>query len=110
MKIKKFEELEDNIDKRYWLISCVSPFLEISLYKLNVSKENRELFLKNTLIKKCKYIYIAPYFGVQTWSGFMTAGKKYFDDTNFEYQGKLKITSEDVENWKMKKGAEKYNL
>ena len=109
MNIKKFEELEAD-DKRYWLIRCDHPFLEIGLYKLDVSKENRERFLKNTLIKKYKNIYIAPYFGVQTWSGFMSEGKNHFDANNFDYQGKLKITSEDIENWKIKKEANKYNL
>lgn len=107
MKIKKFEELED---KRYWLIRCDHPFLEISLYKLDVSKDRRNLYLKNTIFKKYKNIYIVPYFGTQTWGVFNSVSKKAFDENNFDYQGKLKITAEDIENWKIKKEAEKYNL
>jgi hypothetical protein len=111
--ITNFKVFENVENKKYWLVRCDYPFLEISLYKLNASKEIIDWYSninKWVYEKNYKNIYIAPFDGDPKWNVFNTSGKKDFENVKYVFQGKLKITPEDIEDWKLKKKSYKYNL
>jgi hypothetical protein len=109
--ITNFKIFETVEDKRYWLIRCDYPYLEISLYKLNATKYVLDWALKVSEFvakKKYKNIYIAPFGKRPEWDAFNITGREDFK--KYDFQGRLEITPEDIENWKIKKQSEKYNL
>lgn len=110
--IKTFEGIIDpNIDhsKKFWLVRTDSPYLEISLNKMNKTKDEIIRFLNNKLIKHHEKIYIPINDYEGSWNGPLTGGTSYKEE-GFEYKGEMEVTSEEIEDWNIKNAVKKYNL
>jgi hypothetical protein len=108
IKFKIFENLK--YSNSFWLVKKNSPYFEISLDKLNVPEKLKNKYLSNRFIKTAAVnkIYISPFEDThkQSWS----ERSNVYESRNFVYEGEIKITREDIEDWKIKKESEKYNL
>jgi uncharacterized protein YgiM (DUF1202 family) len=56
--IKTFDSIQPNAKQTYWKIRADSPYLETSLYKLNLPDKQIKYILNNEVISSGKYEYI----------------------------------------------------
>ena len=119
--IKKFE---NNTDKDLWLIRTDEPYLEISIDKLNLPQKQKDYLLNNQYIKgekkyynddnkliKIKKIYVIDANkDIEHYYLWDPQNEEEIGLKDYIYRGEVEVTPEDIENWKIKNTANKYNL
>ena len=120
--IKEFEASQKQLDKKFWIIQRTRPYLDLSLEKLGVTPSTIDLIIDTVEMMpfsygKLMYICCFSYYnsnGVKktawTQQPYKTAHKRTLITDNYVYMGQVEITSDDLENWKMKDDMTKYNL
>jgi len=98
--IKKFENLNDS--GYYWKVNTKHKF-KIALDKIGVPNHDIKTFSN---ITSKKYIYIFNDEGEWTWAN-LGSDSTYWKNV---YMGEVIVTDDDIEKWKAKKVAKKYNL
>lgn len=129
--IKIFENIDYDI-RKVWLIRTSMPYLEISIDKIGLTKEQKQYLLTNkyvtgkekyydswsgkTVIIKKIYIIEASekekkkYPSIVNWSPFQDGLEKLRNFNNIDYQGEIKVTKQDLKEWEIKNAAKKYNI
>ena len=129
--IKIFENIDYDI-RKVWLIRTSIPYLEISIDKIGLTKEQKQYLLTNKYITgekeyynawnnktiKIKKIYIIEasekekkkYPAIVNWSPFQDGLEKLRNFNNIDYQGEIKVTKQDLKEWEIKNAAKKYNI
>lgn len=117
--MKYIKYFEDQYIRRFWLIRTDSPYLEISIDKLNLPQKQKDFLLNNEYITGKKRFY-------HSWDNkYYTIRKVYIADSNYRpedyniwelgkdklihfyahhvYMGEVEVTEEELK-------AYKYNL
>lgn len=111
--MKYIKAYEDVQEKLFWKVPTEMPYFEIALDKIGVSQKFKDYLLTNNYIKrtKTKNIYVPNWH--KQWNAYNLThknGKQDFLNDGYVYQGKIKITPEDIEKWKFNQEVNKYNL
>lgn len=124
--MKYIKTFENKKEGKYWKVKCdfgnKIPELQFSLKKLKVPKEDRSE-IENTMYEigvSEPYVYILQNLDSESpewsWTWIETDeyakvyGLEFYEKLkNIKYMGEVDITDE-IEKWKMKKDAKKYNL
>jgi hypothetical protein len=135
--MKYLKSFESNENKTFWLVKTKMPHFEIALNKLGLTPTTIFYFLNNNYIKKFKFskIFIPidllsrlnnstvynltvyynasnKYFNYNTNSivigDFFESSKSDLEDHGFNYMGEVKITKQDLLDWKINDKAKKY--
>ena len=117
MKYIKTYEKYEKPKNTYWKIRTDIPYFEISLDRIGMVEDEETTYIRmrneKHLINK-KYIYIGLNYDINTTG---TIGSEFYwaNDTNpfvndYEYDGEIEITPEEIEEWHLKNDANKYNL
>ena len=113
--MKYLKSFEGNIIRKYWRVRITEPYFEISMkkigasdlyesmitnenfldYKNNQKNKNKVYIIYSTNNNSCKFKWI--YFD------------KYIKD-NYDYQGEVDVTKQDIEQLKLEKDTNKFNL
>ena len=111
--IKLFEDSMESEPEpdRYWKVKLSSPEYEISIDKIGMKGSERKKFLNKLVLFKglypdSKYFYIAEteYYSEPTYS------YSQYPFSHVTFEGVIKITQEELDEWNMEHDAEKYNL
>ena len=115
--IKTFDSIQPNAKQTYWKIRADSPYLETSLYKLNLPDKQIKYILNNEVISSGKYEYIYipdANINLNVWNSWGSHdynenknGYQWYDDKEYIYLGELEVTPEDIELFKL---VNKYNI
>lgn len=118
--IKKFENNE--YDGEFWLMRTDAPYLEISLQIIGVSQSEIKQIIYSKRIKKSDKCYISMRYNIVdgkivglnndkwSWMPGDSNGKRWYINERLNYMGEVIVTDEDIEEYNLKKDAEKYNL
>ena len=100
--------------RRSWLVRVDYPYLETSLEKIgyvfdviNTTDDIREYAEAHNNIEKI-LIYTFIDKNKMFWSFSYQQNNVIL--RNYEFMGEVEVTPEDIENWKIKNTANKYNL
>jgi len=109
--LKKFENILD--PGNFWLVDTDERYFEISLDKIGVREDviNNYCYLNihSILNTGLKFIFITK-IGFVMWSDCTKYEKTEAIEQGYEYKGDIFITKEDIENYKVKIEAKKFNL
>ena len=127
--MKYLKYFENNTNKTFWLVRTKMPYFEIALKKLKLTEFQIDYFLNNKHIINGKMTKIFIPFGLHP-TAYYNASNKYFDNNTkilinnnffesskkdlesqgFNYMGEVKITKQDILDWKKENTAKKYNI
>lgn len=108
--IKLFENMKYE-PNRYWKVRTDEPYFSISLDKLDVTPKDRfDGIIDSHPSYEHVFIFACDKFGEKWEYNFYDGDDHQRLNSNEKYMGEVKITRNDLKNWKMKKEAEKYNL
>lgn len=118
--IKKFEYIK--YIGEFWILNTDEPIFEISLTKIGVNRKRIDEFLNSEMYKCYKKIcgsltyncvddkiYGLNYFNFD-WMPGDIYGKEYYESNDFKYMGEVIVTGDEIEQYEIKKNANKYNL
>jgi len=126
--ITKFILFENQeLGQRYWKI-LIDDYFFVRLEKIGVSEQTQNEIYEhycdltdNVNGEKFRFVYV----GEDNYGGKMSDWHWNFDQKqtvhrsifcaespgyNYVYQGEIEVTQEDIDDWKIKKDAKKYNL
>lgn len=119
--MKYLKYFEEEYKKKLWLVRTDSPYLEISLNKLNLPQKQKDFILNNEYITGQKKYYdpwFDKYYIIKkayiadsnyriedyiVWEPYKSRLKHLNQFYKFEYMGEVKVTEEEIR-------AYKYNL
>lgn len=93
--LKKYENFSQI---NFWLVKTSTPEFEIGLNKIGCSEKQKFSLLNNQIIKrKWKRIYVPIGLSNPTIYSHTRIG---FEIDGYNYKGGVKITPDEIENWK----------
>jgi hypothetical protein len=109
------EEWNETPKNIYWKVRTDTPYFEISLIKMGMTKDEQKEYLDPNFRKyfnKFKYLYFALCFEGIGSNYYHDVDNSIFHKNNYEYSGEIEkeITEEEIEEWKLQNDATKYNL
>lgn len=115
MKYIKTYEIHENKNK-YWKVRTDSPYYEISLKNIGMSKDEEDTFLKlrdNNNFQNRPVIYIEYWFdrpNTRESPYVWTHGSLENETENPTYMGEVEISPEDIEEYEIITNSKKYNI
>lgn len=117
--MKYIKLFEGNNGKKYWTVKVREPYFEISMKKIGAlycyqEMKTNEMFNKYTYKKKNDKVYITyspnTNFSEFKWCIFDEYVKGNIESSQFEYQGDVEVTKQDIVQFKMEKLTDKFNI
>lgn len=105
-----------NERREFWKFKLTDPYYDVKLDKIGIPENDMKIFLrdKEKMLELENLPYINIYIGITHPSEhiYEWSWSNNFHDYNSDhiFKGNVKITDEDIKNWKIKQTTRKYNL
>jgi hypothetical protein len=113
----KIFEGRPNTRNKFWLVKTTQPYLEISCKKIDAPFEDFEFIIglkvAHQEYRDLEYINIVTDYenkwGYNGWA-WSSDTSMFKNDKRYIYMGEVEVTDKDIEQWKLEREANKYNL